>query len=58
MVCYEISRKNDEINVKTKNPEFLDWKWIKLSKLPEVAVHFKVSIYEKIKRELISLHLN
>ena len=50
--------KNDEINVKTKNPEFLDWKWIKLSKLPEVAVHFKVSIYEKIKRELISLHLN
>ena len=20
--------KNDEINVKTKNPEFLDWKWI------------------------------
>ena len=48
----------DEINIKTKNPEFLDWKWIKLSKLPEVAVHFKVSIYEKIKRELISLHLN
>ena len=50
--------KTNEINVKTKNPEFLDWKWIKLSKLPEVAVHFKVRIYEKIKRELITLHLN
>ena len=23
--------KNNEINVKTKNPEFLDWKWIKSS---------------------------
>ena len=27
--------KSDEINVKTKNPEFFDWKWIELSKLPQ-----------------------
>ena len=50
--------KPDEINVKTKNPEFFDWKWIKLSKLPEVAVHFKVDVYKKIKEELTSLNLN
>ena len=50
--------KSDEINVKTKNPEFFDWKWIKVSKLPEVAVHFKVDIYKKIKEELTSLSLN
>ena len=50
--------KPDEINVKTKNPEFFDWKWIKLSKLPNVAVHFKVDIYKKIKGELTSLNLN
>ena len=31
--------KPEEINVKTKNPEFLDWKWIELSKLPEIAVY-------------------
>ena len=49
---------NDEINVKTQNPEFFDWKWIKLSKLPEIAVHFKSDIYKKIKDELISLNLN
>ena len=48
----------DEINVKTKNPEFLAWKWIELSKLPEVAVHFKVDIYKKIKEELTYLNLN
>ena len=50
--------KSNEINVKTKNPEFLDWKWINFSKLPEVAVHFKVDIYKKIKEELTSLSLN
>jgi len=50
--------KHEEINVKTKNPEFLDWKWIEVSKLPEVAVHFKVDIYKKIKEELASLSLN
>ena len=50
--------KPDEINVKTKNPEFFDWKWIELSKLPNVAVHFKVNIYKKIKEQLTSLSLN
>ena len=50
--------KPDEINVKTKNPEFLDWKWIELSKLPNFAVHFKVDIYKKIKEELTSLSVN
>ena len=50
--------KPNEINVKTKNPEFFDWKWINLSKLPEIAVHFKVDIYKKIKEQLTSLRLN
>ena len=50
--------KNEEINVKTKNPEFLDWKWIELSKLPEIAVHFKADVYKKIKEELTTLNLN
>jgi len=50
--------KTDEINVKTKNPEFLDWKWIEPSELPDIAVKFKVEIYKKIKDELASLSLN
>ena len=50
--------KSNEINVKTENAEFFDWKWIELSKLPDVAVHFKVDIYKKIKEELTSLSLN
>ena len=50
--------KDNEINVKTKNPEFLDWKWIKPSELPEIAVNFKVDIYKEIKKQLIFLKLN
>ena len=47
--------KDDEINIKTKNPEFLDWKWIKISELPKIAVNFKIELYKKIKEELESL---
>ena len=50
--------KSSEISVKTKNPEFFEWKWIELSKLLNIAVHFKVDIYRKIKEELTSLRLN
>ena len=50
--------KNDEINIKTQNPEFLEWKWIEISKLPEIAVNFKVDIYSKLKEKLETLNLN
>ena len=50
--------KNDEINIKTKKPEFLDWQWIEPSKLPEIAVNFKVNLYKKLEKELSSLNLN
>ena len=50
--------KDNEINVKTKNPEFLDWKWIENSKLPSIAVSFKVDLYKKLKEELNFLNSN
>jgi len=58
MVYNEILGKNDEINIRTKKPEFLDWKWIKASDLPKVAVDFKVNIYKKMAKELDSTKLN
>ena len=48
----------NEINVKTKNPEFLEWKWIEPSILTDLVVDFKFDIYNKIKQELRSLNLN
>ena len=50
--------KNEEINVKTSNPEFLDWKWIEPLELTKVVVDFKLSIYKKLTEELIILKLS
>ena len=50
--------KDNEINVKTKNPEFLDWKWIEVSELPSIAVSFKVDLYKKLQKELNFLNPN
>ena len=44
-----------EINIKTKHPEFLDWKWISIEDLPKIAVNFKLNVYKKIKEELIKI---
>ena len=50
--------KNTEINVKTKNPEFLDWKWIDISELSSIAVSFKIELYKRLEKELNFLKLN
>ena len=50
--------KNDEINIKTRHAEFLDWKWIEPSELPKIVVHFKINVYKKLKEELTFLNLN
>ena len=44
--------KDDEINLKTKNPEFIDWKWITPNKLPEVIVNFKKNLYVNLLKEI------
>ena len=41
-----------EINIKTKHPEFLDWKWINIDDLPKIAVKFKLNEYKNIRQEL------
>ena len=41
--------KDEEINIKTENPEFLDWKWIELDQITEVVVDFKLHVYKELK---------
>ena len=41
-----------EINIKTKNPEFLDWKWIELDLITDVVVDFKLNVYEEVKEKV------
>ena len=41
-----------EINVKTKNPEFIEWKWIEIKELPQRIVDFKKKVYEDLVKEI------
>ena len=44
-----------EINLKTKRPEFLEWKWVNIENITDKVVDFKLHVYEKIKRVLMNL---
>ena len=44
--------EDTEINLKTKHPEFIEWKWIEPEKLPEVIVSFKKEIYLSLVKEI------
>ena len=43
---------DDEININTKHPEFIDWQWIDVEELPKIIVLFKKHVYEEITEEL------
>ncbi len=40
--------EDNEINLNTKNPEFIEWKWISPDELPNVIVDFKKNMYKKL----------
>ncbi len=44
--------KDDEINLNTQHPEFIDWKWIDPQDLPEVIVDFKKELYLNLLEEI------
>ncbi len=41
-----------EINIKTKNPEFLEWKWIDLNMITDLVVDFKLHVYKELKEKI------
>ena len=42
----------NEINLQTKNPEFIDWKWIIPDELPKTIVDFKKKMYDELLKTL------
>ena len=40
---------DNEINIKTKHPEFLEWKWVELDKITDLVVDFKLHVYKEVK---------
>ena len=44
--------QDSEINIKTKNPEFCEWKWIDLENITDLVVDFKLHVYEYVKKKV------
>ena len=44
--------QDSEINIKTKNPEFCEWKWIDLENITDLVVDFKLHVYEDVKKKV------
>ena len=44
--------EDKEINLNTKHPEFIEWRWINFEELPNVIVDFKKKVYEELLKEL------
>ena len=47
--------EDQEINVNTKSPEFLEWKWVNPDELPKIVVNFKTDIYKTLLVKLNSI---
>ena len=40
--------KDNEIDLETGKPEFIDWQWLDIENLPGVIVEFKKKVYEEL----------
>ena len=43
---------DSEININTKKPEFLDWKWIDIDHITDVVVDFKLEVYKTLQKKI------
>ena len=41
-----------EINIKTKKPEFCEWKWIELENITDLVVDFKLHVYKEVQKKV------
>ena len=42
----------NEININTNKPEFLEWKWIDLEMITSVVVDFKLEVYKTLQKKI------
>ena len=50
--------QDQEINLKTKKPEFLEWKWVDLSEITNLVVDFKHNVYKEIQKKVEKILIN
>ena len=44
--------EDEDINIKTTNPEFSEWKWVDIDKITEIVVDFKLNVYKELKKKV------
>ena len=44
--------EDSEININTKHPEFLEWKWVELSEITKLVVNFQLDLYQEVQRKV------
>ena len=49
---------DNEINIKTNKPEFLEWKWVDLKEITELVVDFKLQVYEEVQEKVEKILIN
>ena len=44
--------EDNDINIKTKKPEFLNWKWVDLEEITKLVVDFKLHVYQEVQKKV------
>jgi len=47
--------EDNQINIKTKKPEFLEWKWVDLKEITNLVVDFKLHVYQEVQQKVQSV---
>ena len=50
--------EDGEVNIKTKNPEFLEWKWVDLNQITDLVVDFKLHVYQEVQEKVKKILIN
>ena len=50
--------EDHEINIQTKKPEFLDWKWVDLQEITKLVVDFKFHVYKEVQEKIKKILIN
>ncbi len=49
---------DNQIDIKTKKPEFLEWKWVDLKQITELVVDFKLQVYREVQKKVEKILIN
>ncbi|MEW5729085.1 MAG: RNA pyrophosphohydrolase, partial [Pseudomonadota bacterium] len=46
---------DSDIDIATRHPEFSEWRWMELARVPELIVPFKRPLYNQVVAEFLPL---